>query len=316
MSLVVVVPAVSGPYDFGNVAVRVAVYVNPATASLTAVSDPLPRIVSGVPLRLRSVQVNLDRPAFVLNPTNCDPFSVGATLTGDQGAVSSFAAPFQVANCTDLPYAPKLSLNLSGGVNRRGHPAITAVFKTKRRGSQHPTCLGCAAAGRAARQLPHRHGLHAPRVCQRHLPRLEQHRNSGSNDAAARSAAEGQCVPALLEQRAARPGRRPRGPDRHRAGGDASARSKKGALRTTFEAVPDAPVTSVVLKLQGGSKGLLQNSESLCGAPKKASVKMTGQNGRTTESKVPLRATCGAKARHKRHHGPHKRRIAGAGGVR
>jgi hypothetical protein len=71
--------------------------------------------------------------------------------------------------------------------------------------------------------------------------------------------------------------------------------SKKGALRTTFQTVPDAPVSSVVLRLQGGSKGLLQNSESLCGASKKASVKMTGQNGRTDERQVPLRASCGAK---------------------
>jgi hypothetical protein len=66
-------------------------------------------------------------------------------------------------------------------------------------------------------------------------------------------------------------------------------------LRTTFQTVPDAPVSSVVLRLQGGSKGLLQNSESLCGASKNASVKMTGQNGRTVERQVPLRASCGAK---------------------
>ena len=37
---------------------------------------PLPQILEGIPLRLRSIRVNLDRPNFALNPTNCDPFAV------------------------------------------------------------------------------------------------------------------------------------------------------------------------------------------------------------------------------------------------
>ena len=38
------------------------------------------------------------------------------------------SASFQVANCADLPFAPKLDLNLTGGLKRRGHPAIRAVL--------------------------------------------------------------------------------------------------------------------------------------------------------------------------------------------
>ena len=38
--------------------------------------------------------------------------------------------------------------------------------------------------------------------------------------------------------------------------------AKNGALRTTFEGVPDVPVTQFVLNLAGGARGLLQNSES------------------------------------------------------
>ena len=44
---VVVVPAVSGPYDLGNVVVRAALHVDPITAQVTAVSDPLPQILEG-----------------------------------------------------------------------------------------------------------------------------------------------------------------------------------------------------------------------------------------------------------------------------
>ena len=51
LSLVVVVPALAGPYDLGNIAVRAAVDVDPTTTQVTAVSDPLPQIYQGVPLR-------------------------------------------------------------------------------------------------------------------------------------------------------------------------------------------------------------------------------------------------------------------------
>jgi hypothetical protein len=78
--------------------------------------------------------------------------------------------------------------------------------------------------------------------------------------------------------------------------------ARNGALRTTFDAVPDVPVSQFVLKLAGGARGLLQNSESLCGNPKRAAVKMTGQNGAVVKRRVKLRAACGGKtARHKRH---------------
>ena len=108
-----ITPAVSGPYDLGNVVVRAALQVNPETAQVTAVSDPLPQILEGIPLRLRSILVNLDRPNFTLNPTNCDPLSVDAQVFGDEGAVSTSSTHFQVANCGALPFAPKFALRFS-----------------------------------------------------------------------------------------------------------------------------------------------------------------------------------------------------------
>ena len=131
LSLVVVVPAVSGPYDLGNVAVRVALRVDPLTAQVTAISDSLPQILEGVPLRTRFVQVNLDRPDFTLNPTNCDPFSVSTAISGDEGAVANPSAHFQVANCARLPFAPKLTLKLTGSTKQAGNPALTATVTAK-----------------------------------------------------------------------------------------------------------------------------------------------------------------------------------------
>ena len=81
--------------------------------------------------------------------------------------------------------------------------------------------------------------------------------------------------------------------------------SVNGRLRATFETVPDAPFSSFTLDLAGGAKGLLVNSESLCAKPKKATTKMTGQNGAVLETKTKLQVSCGSKARHKRHHKRH-----------
>jgi hypothetical protein len=78
--------------------------------------------------------------------------------------------------------------------------------------------------------------------------------------------------------------------------------AKGGALRTTFETVPDAPVSKFVLDLAGGSKGLIVNSQSLCSSPKKATVKMVGQNGLASNTEPKLQTGCrNQKKRHKRH---------------
>jgi hypothetical protein len=82
--------------------------------------------------------------------------------------------------------------------------------------------------------------------------------------------------------------------------------AKSGGLRTSFETVPDAPVSSFKLDLKGGAKGLLQNRSTLCGKPKEAITHLVGQNGAVVNEKTELQVACGAKSRHKRHagHGP------------
>jgi hypothetical protein len=63
----------AGPFDLGTVVVRQAIYVDSTDARLTVVSDPLPVMLKGVPVRLRSVRVDIDRPGFTINPTSCAP---------------------------------------------------------------------------------------------------------------------------------------------------------------------------------------------------------------------------------------------------
>ena len=130
VSLAIVTPAVAGPFDLGTVVVRAAVHVDPTTAQIRAVSDPIPAILQGIPLDVRSITLKASRPNFTLNPTSCEEMSfTGSALSSVLGVAAPLSQRFQVGNCPALAFKPKLALRLKGGTKRRGHPAITAVLK-------------------------------------------------------------------------------------------------------------------------------------------------------------------------------------------
>ena len=108
--LSVVVPALAGPFDLGEVIMRAKIAVDPHTAQLTVTSDPLPAIEEGVPLDIRTIGVTVDRPDFMLNPTSCAPQTVAATISSAGGASAAVSSPFAIANCASLPFEPKLSV--------------------------------------------------------------------------------------------------------------------------------------------------------------------------------------------------------------
>ncbi len=110
LSMVVITPAVSGPFDLGTVVVRVALNVNPETAQINAVSDVIPDVFGGVKLDLRSIDVDVDRSQFMLNPTNCSAQATSGAISGggadptNPAAFSSYAvsAPYQANECNKL----------------------------------------------------------------------------------------------------------------------------------------------------------------------------------------------------------------------
>jgi hypothetical protein len=107
--LSIVVPAKAGPYNLGNIVVRAALFVDPTTAQVRVVSDPLPQSVDGVPIRLKSVNVTVDRGEFALNPTSCTETSIGAALSSASGSEASAAARFQAQDCANLGFGLKLA---------------------------------------------------------------------------------------------------------------------------------------------------------------------------------------------------------------
>ena len=113
--LVAITPALAGPYDYGTVVVRVALHIDPQDAHVIADSETVPAIIGGIPIRMRSIQVNIDKPNFMINPTNCSPFSVASQGIGDQGTVANFSSYFQAVNCFTLPFSPRMTVTQLGG---------------------------------------------------------------------------------------------------------------------------------------------------------------------------------------------------------
>jgi uncharacterized repeat protein (TIGR01451 family) len=108
--LSIVTHAQAGPFDLGDVIVRAAIHVDPHTSALTVVSDRLPQIIDGVPLRIQTVNVAIDKPGFMFNPTNCSPLAITGTITAAQGASANLASPFAAAGCKNLPFKPKFTV--------------------------------------------------------------------------------------------------------------------------------------------------------------------------------------------------------------
>ena len=125
--LSIVVPAVAGPFDLGTVVVRAAIHVDRRTAALKIVSDPFPTILQGIPLRMRQVQVAIDKPGFMVNPTSCSQKQVAATVRSAEGTAASVASRFQVGGCRSLPYTPKLALRI--GARGRTRNGVTTPFQ-------------------------------------------------------------------------------------------------------------------------------------------------------------------------------------------
>jgi hypothetical protein len=307
VSLAVVTPAVAGPFDLGNVVTRVALQVNPETAQVTAVSDPIPTALHDIALDVRDIQVALDRPNFTAAPTNCEAKSVQATVTGEQGATATVSNRFQVGGCESLAFKPKLHLRLQGGTHRGAHPKLRATLT-------YPPGAGYANTATASVALPHSEFLdqaHIKTICTRvqfaakacpagsiygeaeaSTPLLDQplrgpvYLRSSSNPlpdlVIALKGPDSQPIEVLLDGR---------------------VDSVNGGIRTTFDSVPDQPVSSFTLNMQGGSKGLLVNSRDICKAKNKATAVFGGQNGRSSTLRPVLRSSCGKKA----HKGKHKR---------
>ena len=113
----------AGPFDLGSgpcdcEVVRATVSVDPHTAQLTVSSGALPTMKDGIPLQVKLVNVDINRPGFMFNPTSCDPMSVDGSLSSTQGANSPVSSRFQATNCAALAFQPSFRVSASGRTSK------------------------------------------------------------------------------------------------------------------------------------------------------------------------------------------------------
>lgn len=306
LSLAVVTPATAGPFDLGTVVVRVALFVNPATAQVEAVSDPIPHVFGGALVDVRSVRVTTDREDFQLNGTNCSPMAIDANLQGgganpqDPAAFTSFPAStlFQLQECERLGFGPKLYMRVFGGTKRGKSPKLRAILIARK---------GDADIGRAAVTLPHQMFLRQSslaKICTR--VQFAAH-ECPPDSIYGYATAETPLLDAPLK-----------GPVYLRSSDNllpdfvAALRGQveidldgridqvgRGRMRTTFDPVPDVPVSKFTVTVRGGKRGLLENSANLCAHKFKTVAKFTAQNGKKANMRPKLRTPCGKKRRGK-----------------
>lgn len=292
-----VVPAVAGPLDLGTVNVRAAAFVDPETAQVTVKSDELPHILQGIPLRLRSVRIDVDKSGFMLNPTSCDQTDVAAHVTSTEGAGADLTDRFQAAGCGELGFKPTVAPKLLGGpkaAKRRSHPQLQVTVKEPK---------GQANLSSVSFSVPNKILLdqsHIKTVCTR-----VQFAAKKCPKASVYGTAK--VTTPLLDKPL-------QGPVYLRSSNnklpdlvvdlkgqieivlDGRIDNKGGGIRTVFSSVPDAPISTFQLTMKGGKRGLLVNSVDLCKSPAKAVVKTTGQNGAVHNFDPALATACGGKA--------------------
>jgi hypothetical protein len=304
-SLSIVVPAQAGPFDLGTVVVRAGLYVDPVTAQATVKADPMPTILEGIPLNVRDLRVDIDRPGFTFNPTNCDPQAVSGTITSAAGQAVRVSSPFRVLDCDSLALSPNLDLALSGkGQTKDGkHPAVQATL-TQPAGQSNlkqvkvtlpeslaldpensqsdslcefidgrktiPQCPKSSIVGSVVARTPI---LDQPLTGPVYfIKNVRTDPKSGRQIRTLPTLAtvlQGEGVTLVLRA--------------------TSAVDDNGQLVTTFANIPDAPVSSFKLNINGGKKGILVISDAdICKSTQILDQVTDGQNGATREDKVTI----------------------------
>ncbi len=306
VSMAIVTPAVAGPFDLGTVVTRVALHIDPVTAQITAEADPIPHILKGIPLDVRQADVSLDKPDFTRTGSSCDPLKVNGMLTSTVGGQADLENSYQLGNCANLGFKPQLGIRLKGSTKRGKNPKLIATLGAKE---------GEANIGATSVRLPRSEFLdqsHIKTVC----TRVQFAAGAGNGAecpsgsiygrAWARSPLLGYTLTGNAYLRSSN-NKLPdlvvalQGPASQPIAINLDGRtdSVKGALRNSFEAVPDAPVTFFRLMLFGGKRGLVVNSRNICAHPYKAAVSFEAHNGASLVRRPNVKGQC---HKHKRHH--------------
>jgi hypothetical protein len=314
-----VVRAIAGPFDLGTIVIRAALRVDPRTGQVKVDSDPLPRVVDGIPLRMQTLALDIDRPGFLVNPTGCKPSKVGAVVASTQGAVSRSSARYAVGHCRALRFRPAMSLALTDRSQLRndGHPGLRLAMRMVRGGSnmraadmrlpkplefspgavtaicsreqaKDRRCPKGSLAGRARARSPMVSGPLTGTV------HVTQPRGNGLPDLLVSLSGEGVDIDITMRNSV-----------------------KKGRLRSEFAELPDLPLSSLALRFASGKRGIFSVRSSLCRdrRPRRlvATTELTAHNEayRRLRTRVGSRPQCGKPAAGSRRSASKRRSVDG-----
>ncbi len=296
---VAVVSAVAGPFNFGKIVVRGSIRIDPNTAQASIVSDPLPTTVGGVPIRLRSVDVEVSRPGFAFNPTDCNSQAVTGTVTAEQGASAAVSSPFAVTGCANLPFKPSFKASTQGKTSRVDGASLTVKITAK---------PGEANIHKVHLQFPK--ALPARLAVLRKACTEAQFAANPEGCPAASAIGTATVVTPVLSTPLT-------GPAYLVSHGGAAYPDvvfvlkgdgvkidltggtdiKKGVTYSTFENVPDAPVTSFEAKFPEGPDAVFgtdlppKAKGSFCGRTPVIPLTLEGQNGAVNKENIKLAVT-------------------------
>jgi hypothetical protein len=278
--------------------VRAAISVDPSTAALTVTSDPLPTIIDGIPIQVKTVNVLIDRPNFVFNPTDCSPKAIAGSVTSREGSTAAFSSPLQVSGCGDLAFKPTFKVSTSGKTSKVNGASLDArvTYPPYKPGSEANIAY---AKVELPKQLPSRLTT-LQKAC------LAQTFNSNPANCPAASVIGVAKVstPVLPVQLT--------GPVYFVSnGGEAFPNlvvvlqgdgvrinlvgdtfiSKAGVTSTTFKTVPDVPFSSFELYLPEGPYSALGANANLCKSKLRMPVTFVAQNGLKIHQSTPIAVT-------------------------
>jgi hypothetical protein len=291
-----------GPFDLGKIPVLSTITVDQTTAAATITSNPLPQWAprpggatpehplgsTGIPSQIKKLVIDVNRPGFTFNPTNCEAKSTTVETSGYEGGTSSTAAPYPLSGCGTLPFKPTISVNVESNYSRtegtgmkiklvsgKGQANIkltklvfpesvpsrlttiqkacpSQVFNANPASCPEGSVIGSAVAHTPVLKSP----LTGPAY-------LVSHANESFPDAV--FVLQGEGIKLIL---------------------DGKTNIKGGVTSSTFATVPDAPVETFEVTLPRGPHSAFSGFGNLCEKPIEVPTTFGGQNGALIEGKT------------------------------
>jgi hypothetical protein len=293
------VPVLAGPFNLGTVTTRATIKVNPVTARVTVATTNLPTIVGGVPVRLKTLKVEVNRPSFIFNPTNCGALATESALTSTFNATQGLSSPFQVGNCSALAFKPSFKTATSAKTSKLSGASLQVSLTQP----AHEANMKSVFV-ELPKQLPSR-----LTTLQKACPEATFAANPVNCRALGSEVGSATVVTPVL------PGQLSGSAYLVSHGGEAfpdldivlegdgvkvvltgNTKITKGITSSTFAAIPDVPVTSFVLNLPVGPHSALTAIGGLCLKPLEMPTTITAQSGAQVKQSTRISVSdCGVR---------------------